>query len=466
MKEVVVFVGPTIRPDEAAVELDAQYLPPVAQGDVYRVSRYHPRAIGIIDGYFDSVPAVWHKEILWAMSQGIHVFGAASMGALRAAELASFGMVGVGWIFEAYRDGRLEDDDEVAVAHVAEPEMGYRACSEAMVNIRRTLAAAAVLGILSPDTRFGLEAIAKKLNYVNRIYPSILRAGRDQGLPKQELAEFGDWVLEGSVDQKRDDARSMLRYLRVWLESDPAPKSVGYQFEYTATWDRCVAQTDLVEWTDAWTRSAQDQDVLDEARLLPELWKCVRLRALVRLLAGSEARRLGLVVDEDALANAVLSFRCNRGLWEPEDLESWLRANELTQEALLSLLREDIHGQQVERLAARYMKRTTVDELRLAGHYADLASRAVAKRQVDRGSPSASFDSARCTAAIDWFEVHRLGEPMGDLAERAHLLDFDGADDLMRAVLAEYLYTTSRPVQDSSTEICRPQSETAPIPGP
>ena len=45
---------------------------------------HRPRAIGIIDGYFQQVPSVWHKEILWAMAQGVHVFGSASMGALRA----------------------------------------------------------------------------------------------------------------------------------------------------------------------------------------------------------------------------------------------------------------------------------------------------------------------------------------------------------------------------------------------
>ena len=79
--------------------------PPAAQGDVYRAALSRPVAIGLVDGYFERVPAVWHKEILWALSQGIHVFGSASMGALRAAELAPFGMVGVGAIFEAYRDG-------------------------------------------------------------------------------------------------------------------------------------------------------------------------------------------------------------------------------------------------------------------------------------------------------------------------------------------------------------------------
>ena len=103
-----VFLGPTLPTAEVAGILDATCLPPVQLGDVYRVvARHRPRAIGIVDGYFQWAPAVWHKEILWAICQGVHVFGAASMGALRAAELAPFGMQGVGRIFEAYRDGSL-----------------------------------------------------------------------------------------------------------------------------------------------------------------------------------------------------------------------------------------------------------------------------------------------------------------------------------------------------------------------
>src|SRR5436305_3085254 len=112
----VVFAGPTLPP---RLRRDGETLwewrPPVRQGDVYRAALTGPAAIGIIDGYFEVVPTVWHKEILWAMAQGIHLFGAASIGALRAAELDSFGMRGVGRIYEAYRDGILEDDDEVAV---------------------------------------------------------------------------------------------------------------------------------------------------------------------------------------------------------------------------------------------------------------------------------------------------------------------------------------------------------------
>ena len=180
---VFVFTGPTLAADAAQAELQAIYLPPAAQGDVYRATRHRPKVIGIIDGYFEHVPAVWHKEILWAMSEGIHVFGSASMGALRAAELSAFGMIGIGSIFEQYRDGALEDDDEVAVVHGLD-EGGYRVHSDAMVNIRRTLAEAETAGIVSLSTRQALERIGKRLFYPDRNYTAILRrASSEDGLP-------------------------------------------------------------------------------------------------------------------------------------------------------------------------------------------------------------------------------------------------------------------------------------------
>ena len=101
----LLFVGPTLAAEKIAEAGSFVCLPPVAQGDLYRAALRRPRAIGVIDGYFSGAPSVWHKEILWAISQGIPVFGSASMGALRAAELHAFGMRGVGRIFEAFRDG-------------------------------------------------------------------------------------------------------------------------------------------------------------------------------------------------------------------------------------------------------------------------------------------------------------------------------------------------------------------------
>jgi hypothetical protein len=114
---------------------------------VYQATQSHPAIIGIIDGYFEVTPTVWHKEILWAIAQGTRVHGSASIGVLRAAELCSFGIVEVGSIFAAYRDGILADDDEVAVMHGSE-ELGYTTLTEAMVNIRATLEQAVAEGIV------------------------------------------------------------------------------------------------------------------------------------------------------------------------------------------------------------------------------------------------------------------------------------------------------------------------------
>ena len=83
----VIFAGPSVRGLDLPSRNDVLFRPPAKQGDIFRATLTRPEAIGLIDGYFDGVPSVWHKEILWAMSQGIRVFGSASMGALRAAEL-------------------------------------------------------------------------------------------------------------------------------------------------------------------------------------------------------------------------------------------------------------------------------------------------------------------------------------------------------------------------------------------
>jgi hypothetical protein len=240
--DIILFTGPSLPPDLAAQRLSAQCRPPVSQGDVYRATLDRPSIIGIIDGYFRSVPSVWHKEILWALSQGITVYGSASMGALRAAELAVFGVIGVGWIYEAFRDGRLIDDDEVAVEH-GPAELGYACTSEAMVNIRRTLAAAENHRVISGVARRSLEDYAKSLYYPMRTYSNILSGGR--GVDEAEIAAFSAWLPLGQIDQKRDDALSMLAEIKKAVISGVRPSPVDFVFEPTDMWAHAVKMASL-----------------------------------------------------------------------------------------------------------------------------------------------------------------------------------------------------------------------------
>ncbi|MGB0035138.1 MAG: TfuA-like protein [Candidatus Acidiferrales bacterium] len=235
---IYVFVGPTLPVQEARMELDAIYLPPASQGDVFRVTRKKPKAIGIIDGYFESVRSVVHKEILWAMSQGIPVYGSASMGALRAAELAAYGMRGVGKVFEAYRDGEIEDDDEVAVGH-GPAEYHFLPVTDSMVNIRATLAAAERDSIIPRATRTELERIAKATFYKERGYALILQLGSETGLRAGEIEALREWLPHGQVDQKREDALEMLRLIRTEAP-DKRKSSPICEFENSLTWQRIL----------------------------------------------------------------------------------------------------------------------------------------------------------------------------------------------------------------------------------
>ncbi|WP_411196226.1 TfuA-like protein, partial [Rhizobium sp.] len=113
----VIFAGPSLPDAESLAGEAIRVLPPAMQGDVLAQLERGANVIGLIDGGFEYAAPVRHKEILHALSLGVAVFGAASMGALRAAECHPFGMIGIGRIFEDYRTGRLVDDAAVALMH-------------------------------------------------------------------------------------------------------------------------------------------------------------------------------------------------------------------------------------------------------------------------------------------------------------------------------------------------------------
>lgn len=240
----IIFAGPSLPPRlRPADEPGIEWRPPVRQGELYRAALTGPAVIGIIDGYFEVVPTVWHKEILWAMAQGIHVFGAASIGALRAAELDAFGMRGIGPIYEAYRDGVLEDDDEVAVLHGPE-ELGYLPLTEAMVNIRATFEEAVGCGVVALDPAERLAGIAKGLFYKRRTYEAVLQAASASGLRATDLRAFADWLPAGRIDQKRLDAEAMLAAIRAHLASGAPPLKVSYTLANTVAWETARRQSE------------------------------------------------------------------------------------------------------------------------------------------------------------------------------------------------------------------------------
>ncbi|KRB26793.1 hypothetical protein ASD99_27670 [Mesorhizobium sp. Root695] len=218
MRPKLVFTGPTVSHADALKVVDAVCLPPAVQGSIVSaVQRFDPSAILVIDGGFQAEPAVRHKEILWALSRGIHVVGAASMGALRAAELFPH-MQGVGLIYRWYRRFAFAPDDAVAVLH-GPAEVNFAQLTHALIDLRRTLRAACRRGVISPEQQARLGRAAQAVNFRERTLARMVRDAYDVEKLCRELgAAF--------VQQKKQDALLALELLReqAFEKAHPLPE--------------------------------------------------------------------------------------------------------------------------------------------------------------------------------------------------------------------------------------------------
>ncbi len=376
--EILVFLGPSLPLERARAELEAIYRPPAARGDILRATSRRPWAIGLIDGYFESRLAVWHKEILWAMDQGVHVFGAASMGALRAAELAAFGMEGIGRIFEAFASGELERDDEVALIHASEAH-GYLPGSESLVNLRATFAAAQEAGLIGRATHDALLLVAQELYYPLRDYPAVVEGASNRGADAGELRAFGAWLPEGRVDQKAADAVALLRELGRrsevqdrGSEGPPESKSVAFTFQPTEAWielRRKVQNEDLHEQEDD-TRSdgeaGSDRLAPLRSHALERADVVLREKAWNRLLVR-EITWVDSEVDNQLVAARIAAFCRRRGLENPETLERELNRQGLSYVRFLRLMKEEARAERLRLVYASGWPAALDDQARLEG---------------------------------------------------------------------------------------------------
>ncbi|GAA3613727.1 hypothetical protein GCM10022419_118560 [Nonomuraea rosea] len=191
------FVGPSLPDPRKYVGEgeDIRVLPPVRAGDLPALAPRPGDVIGIIDGLFHQVRSVQHKEILYALQCGAAVLGAASMGALRAAELAPFGMRGIGRIAADFATGRLTADDEVAVVHT-DREHGFHSRTFPLVSLRYTVERLVGLDRMSPQEAGQLIHDMRALHYTDRTLNRLSERGE---------ALFAS-LKSAWVDAKKDDA--------------------------------------------------------------------------------------------------------------------------------------------------------------------------------------------------------------------------------------------------------------------
>lgn len=218
MVKVIIYAGLSIPFDEAKEILDSFddveviYKRPIQRGDLNQALKENPNIIGIIDGVFHQNSAVGHKEILNVMKKGIEVYGASSMGALRASELDTLGMTGIGYVYNQYASGEVDSDDDVAVMLDGDT---LEALSEPLINMKYVFTNAVSENIITSDEKDELLSIAKETFYPKRNYAQTLAQSNLDDEKKEKLIDF----IRISDDIKKEDAKKLIMHIKDIVES-------------------------------------------------------------------------------------------------------------------------------------------------------------------------------------------------------------------------------------------------------
>jgi len=318
---IVVTAGPTISSAEIRREIpSAEVHAPIVFGDAFRYGLTAGDRLLILDGLFLHRPSVRHKELLGLLDDGVTVAGASSMGALRAAELHPFGMLGYGEIFAGYRDGRIEADDEVAMVH-GSPHDGYPVFVDALVNIRATLSHAESLGLLSASDTTAMVAAARALPFTARHWITLLT---EADLPR----ELAPALRDVRQDVKHRDAVLALRRVRDQVDTTLRPQVPE------TIWS--------VRWRQRYGGPAEvsDVDVLNFVRLSSESgWRYLVCLRQIAQWHGRPARGVDSgpagIRRLESIAHEHLQQRglCGPAGLPAEVLAEWLDEHELRQAA-------------------------------------------------------------------------------------------------------------------------------------
>jgi TfuA protein len=225
----IIFIGPSLNHDKARKIFQADYRAPAKKGDLmmlltsYGNSIEEPNStnfVGLVDGLFlQDYPPTPIEVYQLLSNKNFHVVGGASIGALRAIELEKFGMVGIGKIFELFRNGTTDADDEVAVTF----HQGAGECiqSEAMVDIRFNLFVACRKKIITERVKRIIARTAKSTYFPHRNYTDIVEQARSR-FPEysKQLDSFSIYINENRLSLKEHDAIKVVEYIKEAYERD------------------------------------------------------------------------------------------------------------------------------------------------------------------------------------------------------------------------------------------------------
>ncbi len=203
---VKVYAGLSVQEEHVKKVLpDAVFSPPAARGDILRDARDGIDVVLLIDGRFQQTLAVSVGEIADALRVGVCVYGAASMGALRATELRHCGMIAHGAIAEWVASEPYFRDDYLGLHYNSEHPQSL---GVAYVDVHFALLQMQCEGRLSESQRMLLDSCYRNLHFAERDRAGFLLALVDYP-DSDPLSALANEALS-RPSQKRTDALGLL----------------------------------------------------------------------------------------------------------------------------------------------------------------------------------------------------------------------------------------------------------------
>lgn len=379
--DTIIFLGPTLPLHEAQHVLNAHYLPPAKQGDLLTAAtQLKPKVIGLIDGFFMQALSVWHKEILYALDQGIIVLGASSMGALRAAETACYGMRGIGKIFELYHKKEVIDDDEVVLIH-RPAEEGYLPLSIPLINVRFTLKKARELNRFSEELCTQFFSLIQSLYFPERTWHNIEIRALERGISHKIITEMLSFLRKEMIDQKKLDALLLLETIKTLSPSDTPTKKRHEKtplFDALYHYDRriCTPKEEI-----------SLRQIAQYTALHHPDFNTVQFHSLNQILVDLLAKILQIIPSKEAIEEEKNRFFTRHRLEKEEEQTQWMERNRLQMEEFEEFMSK--------RAAARSLHRSLVlgqvpyrqtkallEELKWSNSYEEWEAKALSREEL------------------------------------------------------------------------------------
>lgn len=213
----IIFLGPSLSIEKAKKILEADYRKPAKKGDLFKLIFNETKIVGLIDGYFlQDYPPTPIEVYNLVKKKETKVYGSSSLGALRAVELSKYGMIGVGKIFNLFRNGILDSDDEVAVTFT--DYSNYK--SEALIDIRYNLFLAQKMKVIDKEVKRIILRVSKQTYFPYRTYTDILDKCK-QKYPdyRLQIEKFAEYIQSNRKSLKEDDAVLLLKRIKSMMNS-------------------------------------------------------------------------------------------------------------------------------------------------------------------------------------------------------------------------------------------------------